>query len=159
VVENLFFEKLLTLDTMSISFHKTFEMESLTGLPTGLPKGKRRYHKKPKCEPKIGETAKLDRRQAVHEAASYCRRKGKKPTLMGQPVDGHWVHTASGWKRSVPEVEKLPDQQITRYFKITKTIQEIEQSDIPPLSVPIEQKEHSEFFTVPTLERSETIRL
>lgn len=124
-----------------------------------LPKPKRRYYKKAKKEPTIGDTAKLDRRQAAYDAAAHCKRKGKKPTLLGQPTDGHWVYTAAGWKRSGEQAEKLPDQQITRYFKMTKTLQEIQYTELPQALKEAPktqtQEERSE-LRVPTLERCET---
>jgi len=77
-----------------------------------------------------------------------------------------WRRTSSGWQP--PDKEKTPEQQITRYFKMTRVIEEIAESDLPTVATltpkvvasldPPGFKERSE-FRVPTLERSETIRL
>ena len=87
----------------------------------------------------------------------YCKNAYiKRRKAAGLPTrDSEWKKTAAGWKRSGPEPEMLPEHQITRYFKLTKTLEEIQESDLPKVQ---DQKERSE-LRVPTLERSETITL
>lgn len=118
----------------------------------GMPfknRPKRRYTKKAKKEPAIGDKVKTQKSPSMYHANWSAKKAGKEPTFFGQPIARDWTYTAAGWKRSGPEPELLPEHQITRYFKITKTLEEIQESDLPKT-----QQERSE-LRVPTLERSD----
>ena len=121
-------------------------------------KPKRKYTKKQKRAPV--EDDELKRKtpwtpepyQAGRKDRSHCHKAYiNRRKAAGKPThESEWKRTKSGWKRSGPE-EIEPDMKMTRYFRITKTIEEVEDPSII--------KEHSELLPIPKLERSETVRL
>lgn len=117
-------------------------------------KQKRPYKKRKTDEisgPAVGESKSFTKKREYYLSRSKELRPDQPSTLYGQPIDGQWVHTAAGWaRRGHSQVEKLPQHQISRYFKITKILEEVDEDDILKEAL---AKERSE-LPVPELERS-----